>query len=447
MFKSLSIKMISFCCLVLTCVAFNSLAQNPATNFKFDFGDGQPAKGYTAVNANTAFNETTGYGFDFGAKVTAITRDAKKGLTGSYITSDKPFNFSVNVPEGNYKVTLTLGDIKGTSLTTVRAESRRLMLEKVATKSGETKKVSFIVNIRKPQISTGGEVKRNPREMGKYDWDDKLTIEFNDSQPCIDAVEIEKVDNQITVYLAGNSTVVDQDDEPWCAWGQMIPRFFKPGVAIANQAESGLTLGSFISSHRLDKVMSVIKPGDYLFIEFGHNDQKEKGPNDGAWKSYTERFKTFINAARDKKAIPVIVTSTSRRMFNDSGKVVNTLGDYPAAARKVAQEMNVPLIDVNAMTARFYEALGDEPSKKAFVWYPAGTFPGQKDELHDNTHFNSYGAYEIAKCVIEGIRENHLGLEKYLIDAQAFDPSHPDPVDQFNLPTSAKWSVVKPLGN
>ncbi len=439
--------LLSFCGFIL----FTSLlfAQGSQTSFKFDFGTGTAAKGYVKVTPQDSMNNKNGYGFDFGSKVTAVVRDAKKSLTGDYITSDKPFYFSVNVPEGNYKVTLVMGDIKGSGLATVRAESRRLMLEKVKTNTGETKKLSFIVNIRKPAISTGGEVKRNAREMTKYDWDDKLSLEFNDAQPCIDAVEIEKADDQVTVFLAGNSTVVDQDEEPWCSWGQMITRFLKPGVAIADHAESGLTLGSFLGQKRLDKVLSQAKKGDYLFIEFGHNDQKEKGPNDGAYKSYTERFKTFIDRAREKGMIPVIVTSTSRRSFGrtDSTKIENSLGDYPDAARKVAKDMNVPLIDLNAMSAKFYEALGNEGSKKAFVWFKAGTFPGQKEDLHDNTHFNSYGAYELAKCVLEGIKSNHLGLEKYIIDDPAFDPSHPDPFDTFSLPRSGKWSTEKPAGN
>jgi lysophospholipase L1-like esterase len=430
-------------------VPLNLFAQEGTTAFKFDFGTGPVPKGYIKVSPLDTMNNKTGYGFDFKSTVLAVTADGKKPLTGDYVTSDKPFFFSVNVPEGNYKVTVTLGDLKGTSLTTIRAESRRLMVEKLATAAGETKKVSFIVNIRKPQISTGGEVKRNPREMGKYDWDNKLTLEFNDTKPCVDAVEIEKVDDQITVFLAGNSTVVDQDEEPWCSWGQMITRFLKPGVAIADHAESGLTLGSFLGQNRLEKVLSQAKPGDYLFIEFGHNDQKEKGPNDGAYKSYTERFVTFINRAREKKMIPVIVTSTSRRSFGkaDTTKIENSLGDYPAAARKVAADNNVPLIDLNAMSAKFYEYLGNEGSKKAFVWFKAGSFPGQQQDLHDNTHFNSYGAYELARCVLEGIKSNHLGLEKYIIDDPAFDPSHPDAFETFSLPRSGKWSTEKPAGN
>lgn len=437
---------------------FALMAVNPVnvsaqqTSFKFQFGLGKVPAGYTQVSAASVFTNEAGYGIDFASTVQAVNRNTKSTLKSSFLTSDKPFFFSVNVPEGNYKVTVTLGDTKEKTETTVKAESRRFMLEKIVTLPGQFVTKTFVVNVRKPSIGSGGKVSLKPRELGKLDWDNKLTLEFTGARPCVEAVEIAKADDQITVYLAGNSTVVDQDDEPWASWGQMIPRFFKPGVAIADHAESGLTLGSFIGSHRLDKVMSLIKPGDYLFVEFGHNDQKEKRANDGPYKSYTERLKTYITETRAKKAIPVIVTSTSRRAFNDSGRVVNTLGDYPAAARKVARELNVPLIDINAMTADFYNALGVEKSKKAFVHYPANSYPGQDKPLEDNTHFNPYGAYEIAKCIIEGIRQNHLGLEKYLIDAPRFDPSHPDPVETFYWPASPpspvlQGTLVKPDGN
>ncbi|WP_432712966.1 rhamnogalacturonan acetylesterase [Pedobacter sp.] len=406
-------------------------AQQKPIPYQFTFGTGKVQKGFTPVGTEMKYTEQTGYGFDF----------------NSSAGTNQPFYFSVKVPEGNYKVTLTLGDANGESLTTVKAESRRLMLENIKTKKGELKKVSFVVNVRTPAIKGGGNVSLKPREVGSLTWDEKLTLEFNNTKPQLKAIEIEKVENQVTVFLAGNSTVVDQDEEPWASWGQMIPRFFKPGVAIANHAQSGLSLGSFLGSHRLDKILSVIKPGDYLFVEFGHNDQKEKGPEAGAYGSYTKRLQLFIDEVRAKKAIPVIVTSTARRSFDENGKTINTLGDFPAAARKVAAEQHVALIDLNAMTTIFYDALGVEPSKKAFVHYPAGTFPGQELALADNTHFNTYGAYEIAKCIIEGIKTNHLGLQKYLIDSPAFNPSQPDAVDTFFLPLSPKSSTLKPDGN
>jgi lysophospholipase L1-like esterase len=421
-------------------ITVNAFAQSD--NYRFYMGTGKTKAGFTQVRPDKIYTNNS-YGFDFGTTVKTVQ---PKGNTAASVMSDQPFYFSAAVPEGNYLVTLTLGDTKQSGLTTVKAESRRLMLENFATKPGQIKKVSFVVNVRKPQINATENVKLKPREVGKLDWDDKLTLEF-DGKTFLNTLEIKKVNDQITVYLAGNSTVVDQDDEPWAAWGQMIPRFFKPGIAIANHAESGLTLGSFIGSKRLDKVMSLIKPGDYLFIEFGHNDQKEKGPDDGPWKSYTERFKTFIAQAKDKGAIPVIVTSTARRSFDANGKTVNTLGEYPDAARKVAKDEGVTLIDLNAMTTKLYDAWGVEPSKKAFVHYPANTFPGQEKALEDNTHFNPYGAYELAKCIVEGIKASDLGLKKYLADVPSFDPSHPDPIDSFKWPPSPKNSTIKPDGN
>lgn len=261
--------------------------------------------------------------------------------------------------------------------------------------------------------------------------------------PCVCALEITRNDKAMTIFLAGNSTVVDQDDDPWSSWGQIFPRFLKQGVAVSNQAESGLSLGSFLSSNRLKQVLDMMKPGDYLFIEFGHNDQKEKGSDDGAYKSYTERLKLFVTEFRKKGGFPVIVSPANRRSFGENGKISNSLGDYPDAARKVAAEMNVPFIDLNGMTRTMYESLGQEASAKLFVIYPANTFPGQKEALNDNTHFNSYGAYQLAKCIIKGIKDNVSQLRKYLLKGiPNFDPARPDAFEEFSLPLSPQSPVV-----
>lgn len=422
-------------------------AQQPATSYKFNFGSGKVVNGYATVVPTTMYTKEQGYGFDFESTVAAVNRRGKDLVKASFITSDKAFYFSVNEPEGNYKVTVTLGDGKGSTLTTVKAESRRLMLENIKTEVGQFVTKSFIVNVKDRKINDREQVSLKPRELTKLDWDDKLTLEF-DHHTAVHSIEITRVEDQITVFLAGNSTVVDQDDEPWASWGQMIPRFFKPGVAFANHAESGLTLGSFLGGKRLEKVLSVMKKGDYLFIEFGHNDQKDKGVDDGAWKSYTTRLKLFIRETRKKGGIPVVVTSTSRRSFDSTGKIVNSLGDFPAAARKAAQEEGVALIDLNEMSKTFYEALGEPLSTKAFVHYPANSYPGQTKALADNTHFNPYGAYELAKCVIEGIKSNKLGIANYLVDnLPVFDPAHPDDVNTWHWPESPKSTVVKPDGN
>ncbi|HEY7160732.1 MAG TPA: rhamnogalacturonan acetylesterase, partial [Acidobacteriota bacterium] len=147
---------------------------------------------------------------------------------------------------GNYNVTVELGDKHGSSTTTIKAECRRLMVEKVETKKGVYKTVSFTVHIRDSIIRTASGnsiVRLKPRERVYLHWDDKLTLEFNNAAPKVCAIQISRVENIPTIFLAGNSTVVDQAYEPWAAWGQMIPCFFLPGkVAIANYAESGETL-------------------------------------------------------------------------------------------------------------------------------------------------------------------------------------------------------------
>ncbi|GGH75915.1 lysophospholipase L1-like esterase [Filimonas zeae] len=407
--------------------------QQTENNYRFSFGPGKPAAGYRKVADTDIYSEEKGYGYDLG------TTPAPR----------KPFYFSVTVPEGNYNVTLTLGSTTDSAFTTVKAESRRLLLENVVTRPNGFTAKSFTLNVRRPEIAGGTRVSLKTRELTKLDWDRKLTFEFNGPAPAVRAITITPNPTAVTVFLAGNSTVVDQDEEPWASWGQMIPRFFKPGVAIANHAESGLTLGSFLGSKRLEKVLSVMKKGDYLFIEFGHNDQKDKGVNDGAFKSYTERLKLFIRETKAKGGIPVVVTSTSRRRFDSSTrKTINTLGDFPEAARRVAMEEKVALIDLNVMTTALYDALGVEPSKKAFVHYPANTWPGQDKVLEDNTHFNAYGAYELAKCIVEGIKQNKLGISKYLLnDTPAFNPAKPDSADTWYLPASPRSNAIKPDGN
>lgn len=429
--------------ITLTFLLATVSAAQQKTDYRFSFSPVNILN-YTKVDPLQKYSEETGYGFDYGTVPTAIYRGGRKPLKSGFVTSDKPFLFSVLIPEGNYNIKIITGDLKEATCTTIRVESRRLLFEEVKTEPGEFATLTATINIRVPEITgTNEKVIKKQRELYKLDWDNKMTFEFNDTRPCICAVEITRVDNAVTVFLAGNSTVVDQDDDPWASWGQMFPRFLKQGVAVANHAESGLSLGSFISGNRLKKVLSTMKRGDFLFIEFGHNDMKEKGPDDGAYKSYSERMQLFINETRKKGGIPVIVSPANRRTFGEDGKISNSLGDYPAAAKKVAQDLNVTFIDLNAMTKTLYETLGPENSKKAFVIYPANSFPGEPNALNDNTHFNSYGAYQLAKCIIEGIRQNNLSIKKYIVKGlPIYDPARPDPFDTFNLPLSPHSPVI-----
>jgi lysophospholipase L1-like esterase len=339
---------------------------------------------------------------------------------------------SFPLSEGNYAVTVTLGDASVESTTTVKAEQRRLMVEQVHTKPGEFVTSTFTVNVRTP-----GPIKLKSREHNYPNWDDQLTLEFDGDKPSFRSIEIAPAPaDTITVFIAGDSTVTDQEKEPYNSWGQMLPRFFKPAVAVANYAESGETLRSFIGERRLDKVLSVIRPGDYLLIQFGHNDMKEKGEGVGAFTTYKASLERLIDEAKKKGATPVLITPMNRRSFDASGQITNTLLDYPDAVRQTAKERGLALIDLNATSKPLYEAWGPERSKLAFA-------------PKDGTHHNNYGSYELARCVVEGVRTSELPLAKMLADdVNPFDPSHPDPIESFTVPASPTTGpTTKPEGS
>ncbi len=412
-------------------------AQTHKPGYRFDFGPGQIAPGYTQILPATIYSKELGYGFEPGVAVSCVERGGKDALRRDFCTSDKPFYFSVALPAGNYNVTVTLGDADGESATTIKAELRRLMLEEVHTAKGRFATRTFTVNIRTPQIAGGGEVRLKDREKTTeiWNWDEKLTLEFNNTHPTVCALEITHADNIPTIFLLGDSTVCDQPREPYNSWGQMLPRFFRAGVAVANHAESGESLRSSLGAKRLDKVLSLMQPGDYLFLQYGHNDEKEKGAGGGAFTTYKTSLKHFVAEARKRGGIVVLITPMHRLTFDAAGQITNSHGDYPEAVRQAAKEEHVPLIDLNVMSKPFYEALGPAEAKKAFA-------PG------DATHHNNYGSYELAKCIVEGIKANKLGLVKYLVrDVPPFNPSRPDAIASFSIPPSPLNTEVKPLGN
>jgi lysophospholipase L1-like esterase len=192
----------------------------------------------------------------------------------------------------------------------------------------------------------------------------------------------------------------------------LLPRFLKPGVAVSNQAQSGETLKSFANALRLDKILSQMKKGDYLFLQFGHNDSKASWPQtyvepETTYKAY---LKVYIAEARLRGATPVLVTPMDRAN-RTTGAPAHGHGGYPEAMREVAQEEHVPLIDLYPMSILFYESAGSDAPKI----------------LADGTHSTAYGGYEFAKCIVMGIRQDKLKLaDDVVADFKDFDPAHPD---------------------
>ena len=402
--------------------ALPAFAATPKTNFKFSFGPAAPAAGATQILPTTAYTKELGYGFESGTVPVAVGDHA--------LGANAPFYFSVAEPEGNYKVTVTFGSDQAASDNTVKAELRRLMLEKIHTAAGQSVTRSFIVNVRIPQYP-GGEVRLKDREKqgeGRA-WDDKLTLEFNhdDAGSAVSAVAIEKVDVP-TLYILGDSTVCDQSGEGFNSWGQMLTRWFGTGLAIANHAESGETLASSLGEKRCAKVYSLLKPGDYVIMQFAHNDMKNNAPD--ALEKYKADYVNVIAEIRAKGATPILVAAMER----SNGANQDTLKGYPAAALETAAAQKAASIDLHSMSQVFYRALGADV-KKAF-----------QDGV---THHNNYGSYELSQMIVMGIKAAKLDLANYILpDFKDYDPAHPDPLATFKMAVSAGGrNTPRPLGD
>ncbi|MDG2528147.1 rhamnogalacturonan acetylesterase [Caulobacter endophyticus] len=393
-----------------------------AAPLEFVFGKNTP--GPQAQSASAAYSADKGFGIEGAAPP---LQPASAG--------GAPFLFSADVPiEGNYRVTVTLGGDQA-SETTVKAELRRLMLERVAVPAGGSETRSLIVNVRTPDY-LGGKVKlKSPREVVQEAraWDRRITLEF-DGVPAVRALKIEPV-SVPTVYILGDSTVADQSGEPYASWGQMLPRFFKPTVAVANHAESGESTFSAKGAGRFEKILSLIRTGDYFLVQFGHNDQKSKDPE--AEQKYKAILIDWAEQVKAKGATPVIVTSMYRNRFK-GGEVVDTAGAYPQLARDAAKDSGALLIDLHAQSRVLYETLGADGTRALFMH---NADYSQKD----GTHHGPYGAYELAKIVAQGLRDAKAPIAAEL-DLPRYSPKKPLKEAEFKVPASVTVADDRPLG-
>ncbi|WP_421942060.1 rhamnogalacturonan acetylesterase [Pedobacter sp.] len=223
------------------------------------------------------------------------------------------------------------------------------------------------------------------------------------------------VQKKTTVYIIGDSTAANKEAKayPETGWGMALQSFFKSDVIVDNRALNGRSTKSFRAEKRWDPIMEKLEAGDYVFIEFGHNDEKVDKPKVGV--SLTE-FKVnlinYVKEARSKKAIPVLLTPIARRNFKN-GVLIDTHGDYPRMTREVADSLKVPLIDMLAKTESLLSRLGDVPSVKLFNYVDSGDVNYPKGKK-DDTHLSPEGAKQIAGLVVKGIKERKLGIAKNL---------------------------------
>ncbi|OFX33231.1 MAG: hypothetical protein A2W90_03445 [Bacteroidetes bacterium GWF2_42_66] len=225
---------------------------------------------------------------------------------------------------------------------------------------------------------------------------------------------------KINVFTIGDSTMANKKAEvfPETGWGQVLYQFFDDQVVVHNHAMNGRSSKSFIDEGRWQVVLDSLQKGDYVFIQFGHNDQKIQSPEryTEPFGGYTENLTKYITESRDKGAIPVLFTSIARRKFNEKGKLEDTHGDYPAAMRKLARKMDVPLVDLQKSTGKLVQSLGDEKSKSLYLWTEANDrFPeGRKD----NSHLCVDGARKFASLAVQELKKLPVGLAKHVVEKQ-----------------------------
>lgn len=342
---------------------------------KFNFGK-TPIDGYTSVSPSDDYTSEKGYGFIHVCHISPELSQRDTYTTCARTDIPVGFDFYTGA-NGTYNVRITANGADGKM--TVLSESRRFMYTDCEIKSGETAVFEFTVNVC--------DIHKHGAEYVKKD---RLNLMFM-GNVIISTIEIEKTDAP-TIYFAGDSTVTDQPAEypynpssTYCGWGQMLGGLLKKGIAVSNHAQSGSTTQEFKECNWL-VVKERLKKGDMLFVEFGHNDQKVESLD--AFGGYANNLRYYVNEARNVGAYPVLCSPINRIIFEEDGTLLNLLGDYRNAVKQVADEMNVPFIDMWSKTTEYFEADGPVHS---WSWFWGD------GENRDYTHTNDLGGALVAK--------------------------------------------------
>ena len=221
------------------------------------------------------------------------------------------------------------------------------------------------------------------------------------------------------LHLIGDSTMADKPTDPpnpEHGWGQMLPAFFRDPAMVVNHAVNGRSTKSFIDEGRWQQVLDALRPGDYVLIQFGHNDEKTEDPKRYAAPhgAYQDNLRRFIRESRARGAIAILATSVVRRKWDAKGNLVDTHGEYPDAMRSVAREENVPLLELQKLTAEMEERAGVEGSKKIHLWIKPGEYARLPNGRQDDTHYSEYGATRVAGLAVQEIRRLDLPLVGWL---------------------------------
>lgn len=222
----------------------------------------------------------------------------------------------------------------------------------------------------------------------------------------------------VTIFIAGDSTAAQKlpEKRPETGWGEMLEKHFKDGtVKIDNRAMNGRSTKTFISENRWQAIVDNLKKGDWVFIQFGHNDEsKEKVDRYTTPEEFKKNLARMVDDVRAKKANPILLTPVMRRRFDKDGKFYDVHGEYPDLTRRVAKDLQVPLIDMHSSSERLIVKYGAEDSRKLFLQLKPGENANYPNGVEDNTHFSTLGAEEMARLAAAELRESKIPLRKRL---------------------------------
>ncbi|MFC4140158.1 MULTISPECIES: fibronectin type III domain-containing protein [unclassified Microbacterium] len=376
----------------VTSAVYTAPAPLPAgDSVTFDFGPGAVADGALPVLSSTAFDDAWGYGFS--TAPTASPADVDRGgddpLRSDFVAAQGG-TFEVQLGAGDYTVQLIAGDDSAATNIAITAEGIA-KVQATDKPAGEHLEMAFPIAL----------------------VDGRLTLAVTGDAAALDALTVIRQPKRLagaipTVYIAGDSTVQTYDAAayaPQAGWGQMIDRFFADDIAFSNQAIGGRSSKNFITQGRLDDILRGIRPGDYLFTQFGHNDATQ-GVDDryASPADYKEYLRTYVNGARQRGATPVLVTPVSRRSFNAETGLANvSFPEYVEKMKELAVEENVLLVDLSASSRAYLDEIGPEAAKAVFLWVDPGIFPNRPSGTQDDTHFQEYGAIQMARLIAQDV--------------------------------------------
>jgi len=220
------------------------------------------------------------------------------------------------------------------------------------------------------------------------------------------------------LYLIGDSTMADKPlspVQPERGWGQLLPIYLKHPAMVHNHAKNGRSAKSFINEGLWSRIHDSLRAGDWVIIQFGHNDEKEASPERyaNATTTYRDYLRKYVLDSRSKAAQPILATSIVRRRFDASGMLIETHGDYPEAVRIVAKELDVPLLDLHHRTRALVASYGSERSKALFLWIDKDLFPTVAQGKQDDTHLSAEGASRVCELAIDELRRLQHPLAEY----------------------------------